>query len=83
MKDITKHYSNGEITIVWKPSKCIHSGICFRGLPQVFDPRIRPWIRIENAETDEVVAQVAKCPSGALSLASDNGDTGHNIDTPG
>ena len=39
MKEITKKYSNGEVTIVWKPDKCIHSGICFRGLGEVFDPR--------------------------------------------
>jgi uncharacterized Fe-S cluster protein YjdI len=67
MKDITKKYTNGEVTIVWKPSECIHSGICFRGLGDVFNPRLRPWITLEKSTTDKIIDQVKKCPSGALS----------------
>lgn len=67
MKEITKKYTNGEVTIVWKPDMCIHSGVCFRGLSSVFDPRKRPWITPEGATTDVIVEQVKKCPSGALS----------------
>ncbi|MFN8220729.1 MAG: (4Fe-4S)-binding protein [Fimbriimonadales bacterium] len=63
---MANEYSNGEITIVWEPDKCQHSGNCVRGLPQVFDPRKRPWIEPLNASTDELIAQVEKCPSGAL-----------------
>ena len=61
-----KKYSNGEVTIVWEPSKCIHSAICFRGLPQVFDPRKRPWVSTENGQTEEIINQVKACPSAAL-----------------
>jgi uncharacterized Fe-S cluster protein YjdI len=67
MKDITKKYNNGEITIVWKPGECIHSGICFRGLNSVFDPKKRPWITPEQASSQEIINQIDKCPSGALS----------------
>ena len=70
MNDITKKYSNGEVTIVWKPGLCIHSKICWdkiNGLPLVFDPSKRPWIIAEAAPTDKIVEQVNKCPSGALS----------------
>jgi uncharacterized Fe-S cluster protein YjdI len=67
MKEITKKYTNGEVTIIWKPDKCIHSAICFKGLGEVFDPRKRPWITPENSTTEEIVDQVKKCPSGALS----------------
>ncbi len=67
MKDVTKHYSNADITVVWKPSLCAHSTLCWKGLSSVFNPRMRPWIRIDGAWTEEIIAQVEKCPSGALS----------------
>jgi uncharacterized Fe-S cluster protein YjdI len=68
----TKEYSNGEVTVVWKPDLCIHSENCFKGLPSVFDPDKRPWIDIEGASTSEIVEQVKKCPSGALSTFMNN-----------
>ena len=67
MKDITKKYSNGEVTIVWKPATCIHSANCFKGLPEVFDPRVKPWIEPKGASTEKIIDQVKKCPSVALS----------------
>lgn len=66
-KEIIKEYSNGELTIVWKPKTCIHSGVCVKTLPQVYKPEEKPWIQIENASTEDLKAQVNKCPSGALS----------------
>lgn len=62
-----KEYNNGVVTVVWQPDVCIHSGICFKGLPRVFQPRARPWIKIDAASTEEIVKQVKACPSGALS----------------
>ena len=67
MKDITKKYSNGEVTIVWKPDLCIHSAICFNGLGDVFHPKELPWITPEKSSTNKIIEQVKKCPSGALS----------------
>ena len=60
-------YSNGEVTIVWRPELCIHSGRCFRGLPEVFKPKEKPWITPEGSTTEKIIAQVKRCPSGALS----------------
>lgn len=64
----TLKYPNGEITVLWKPALCIHSGICFKGLAPVFDPRRRPWIDMSQADTQTIIDQVKKCPSGALSI---------------
>ena len=66
-RKITKKYTNGEVTIVWQNTLCIHSGNCVRGLPEVFDVRKKPWINPEGATTQQIVEQVKKCPSGALS----------------
>jgi len=63
---IEKEYTNGEVTIVWKPKSCIHSTICVGGLPDVFRPNEKPWINIDAASTEALVEQVKKCPSGAL-----------------
>lgn len=67
MPQKTHSYTNGEITVVWQPDKCIHSAKCALGLPQVFQPKSRPWIKIDQATTEQICAQVDKCPSGALS----------------
>ncbi|MAC94745.1 MAG: (4Fe-4S)-binding protein [Flavobacteriales bacterium] len=63
-----KEYTNGDITILWKAEKCIHSGVCVKTLPKVYNPKARPWIKMENATSEELIDQVAKCPSGALSV---------------
>ncbi|MEB8432518.1 (4Fe-4S)-binding protein [Cocleimonas sp. KMM 6892] len=68
MSEVIKHYSTDNITVVWQPAKCSHSKICFHQLPQVFNPNNRPWVTLDGSSEDEVVAQVGKCPSGALSI---------------
>jgi uncharacterized Fe-S cluster protein YjdI len=46
----------------------MHSGVCARGLPLVFDPRRRPWVDTSQAEAEVIAEQVARCPSGALKI---------------
>lgn len=65
---LVKKYSNGEVTVVWEPSKCIHAGNCVRGLPEVFNAKAKPWIKIDGADTQSIINQVKDCPSGALSI---------------
>ena len=75
MENITKKYTNGEVTIVWQPNTCIHSRLCWDkaiGLPEVFNPMERPWIKPEGAMTERIIEQVKKCPSGALSFYMNN-----------
>ncbi|MCB0502289.1 MAG: (4Fe-4S)-binding protein [Bacteroidetes bacterium] len=74
MSNEPKEYSNGEIAIVWKSEKCIHSANCVRSLPGVFKPHERPWISVKNADTPHLKETIAKCPSGALSWKSVKGE---------
>ncbi|GEP94022.1 (4Fe-4S)-binding protein [Chitinophaga cymbidii] len=59
-------YSNGEVTVVWKPEFCKHSARCVSQLPEVFNVNAKPWIDVNGASTERIVEQVKRCPSGAL-----------------
>jgi uncharacterized Fe-S cluster protein YjdI len=67
MSKETLKYTNNEVTVVWKPKMCIHSTICWKGLIEVFNPKERPWIKMDGVATEKIIEQVRKCPSGALS----------------
>ncbi len=68
---VTRSYQTDELTVHWDAQRCIHTGICLRALPEVFDSARRPWVRIDNAPTDAIVAAVEKCPTGALRYERD------------
>lgn len=74
-KQITKNYTNGEVTVVWQPRVCIHSGVCWSHLLSVFNPGKRPWIDMEGASSERIIEQVKKCPSGALSFHMNTQET--------
>jgi len=59
-------YETPDITVTFDPDVCIHSGVCVRGLPDVFDVKRKRWIRPELQPADVVADQVMRCPSGAL-----------------
>ncbi|MGD1319873.1 Uncharacterized Fe-S cluster protein YjdI [Chryseobacterium formosense] len=61
-------YSNGDLNVIWQPQKCIHAGVCVKMLPNVYNPKSRPWIKAENASSDELKNQIRQCPSGALTF---------------
>ncbi len=67
MSQKTFKYSNDEVTVVWKPEICIHSAICVKGLPAVFNAGRKPWIEMSQSDTNAIIEQVRKCPSGAIS----------------
>ncbi len=68
MEKVVKEYSNDALTIVWKPEVCTHSKRCWTELIEVFNPRERPWIDLQGADTKRIIEQVQRCPSGALSF---------------
>ncbi|MBI3005330.1 MAG: (4Fe-4S)-binding protein [Ignavibacteriales bacterium] len=61
-----QYYDTSEITVTFDPDVCIHSGVCVRGLPAVFDIKRKRWIRPERAVSSDVASQIDRCPSGAL-----------------
>ncbi|RNC85484.1 MAG: (4Fe-4S)-binding protein [Balneola sp.] len=67
-----KTYRKGDIKIGWDPSICVHAGNCARGLPEVFKPKDKPWITPQGATRDQIIEQVAQCPSKALTIIYNN-----------
>lgn len=68
LNNLKKEYTNGEVTVVWQSGKCTHSGNCVRNNPNVFQPKEKPWIKINDSSTDKIIETVKKCPSGALAF---------------
>jgi uncharacterized Fe-S cluster protein YjdI len=66
MSESEQSYTNGEITVIWKPGICIHSAKCVQGLGEVFNVSARPWIHMDGSGSDRIIRQVDQCPSGAL-----------------
>ncbi len=67
-------YGGGGVEVSFDPNVCIHAGECVRGLPAVFDVKLKRWIRPENAPAERVAEQVRRCPSGALQFRMKPGD---------
>ena len=61
-----KEHIKDDIAVTWDKEKCIHAALCVKGLPEVFKPGKSPWIQTEGATKEQLIAQIEKCPSGAL-----------------
>lgn len=63
---VERIYRNDQITVTWEPKLCIHAANCFRGLPEVFQPQSRPWVKVDAATAEKIAEVVMTCPTGAL-----------------
>ncbi len=72
MENIIKTYETDEISVTWKPSLCSHSTKCWKGLIEVFNPRVKPWIDLSKADAETIMKQIDLCPSAALSYVQKN-----------
>lgn len=75
MEKNDRSYTNGEITVHWKPKECVHAGTCFRELRKVFDPSRRPWIDLSQASTEQIIDIVERCPTDALTYERNTAGT--------
>jgi uncharacterized Fe-S cluster protein YjdI len=66
METYTNEFSNNDITVTYEPCKCIHAEKCAKGLSEVFRLSVLPWIHLEGTETNKIINQIKRCPSGAL-----------------
>ena len=62
-------YATDDVTVTYDPNRCIHAAACVRGLPDVYDPSRRRWIRPELAPPEQVAEVASRCPTGALHAA--------------
>ena len=69
----TRTYQSDALQVLWDSQRCIHVAHCIRALPGVFNPLARPWIRLDAADTDAIVAAVEQCPTGALRYLRSDG----------
>ena len=71
-----------ELAVTFDPNVCRHAGECVRGLPAVFDTARADWIRLEGTWPEEIMAVVAKCPSGALQAVRAGAPAQKPLDLP-
>jgi uncharacterized Fe-S cluster protein YjdI len=68
-----REYEAAGIVVTWEARRCQHAAECVRGLPQVFDRDRRPWIHPGDAQVENIVNVIDRCPSFALGYRVDDG----------
>ncbi len=71
--DRLDRYDGNDIKVEDNRGICQHSGFCTDELPAVFRAHEEPFVTATGAEAGAIVAQVRRCPSGALH-ATRNGE---------
>lgn len=66
MENKSNIFSNEEITVTYNPSQCIRADKCAKELSEVFRNSVIPWIDLDGCETERIIEQIKRCPSGAL-----------------
>jgi len=69
VKNRRDKYVGEKITVLFNGGVCAHAAHCVNDLPAVFKIDADPWIQPDSASVEELVAQIDKCPSGALSYS--------------
>ena len=74
MNEDKLHTFDGKgIRVTWSKARCIHAAECVRGLPLVFKPGSRPWVKIDASDAERIAEVVERCPTGALHFERHDG----------
>jgi len=68
-KNRRDQYVGEKITVLFNGGACAHAALCVHDLPLVFKTGTNPWIDPDAVSMDELIGQIEKCPSGALSYS--------------
>src|SRR5918993_1540681 len=80
-----KAYRSERIVVSFDTERCIHARYCVRGLPEVFDPSERPWVRPDQANPDRVGEVVIRSADGETLYRGSRGTLcrcGHSNNKP-
>lgn len=59
-------YFGKDLDVYFNAGVCQHAAECVRGNHAVFNTQQKPWIKVDEAPSSEVMAIINRCPSGAL-----------------
>jgi len=71
--EYSHEYRTDDLVVHWNPQRCFHDTHCFIGLPEVFDPEVRPWGKMAGASSAAIIWAIDRCPSGALKYSIPEG----------
>ena len=77
-----RSYEGDGVVVHWNSERCIHTAICLKALPGVFDTGRRPWVSVDAADADAIATAIERCPSGALTYERTDGSPGEQPDIP-
>lgn len=69
-----KSYKNPQITVYFDSFLCRHAEVCVKESPDVFRPKKRPWIELNEFDLEKLKETIQRCPTGALSYSIDGED---------
>ena len=81
MSNKTHEYRGESVLVTYDTKRCIHAAECVHGLPNVFDPKAKPWIDPDGAGADELAEVVTRCPTGALKFERLDGGAAEAVPT--
>ena len=64
-------YNGNGFKVTYDKEVCTHAGVCVKTLPNVFNPKAKPWVNTGGASAEKIKDMIKNCPSGALKFSED------------